>query len=644
MKSAFIRKLRTFAQHMICNPIILMSYTALNLLFPICSHAAPRIDQVDQKRFLSVNGNPFIVMSIEDHRTTGFDGAVREEYFQIAKQLYANAITVTFRWSYFEKKEGQYDTTILRNIKKNADKYNLKVVILWFGTNLGGHGNSAPKFVLDDSITYIPYTRRDKSFATRVQGFRTQRIYCYSFDDRNNNPLLLKEQKALQSMMRWIRANDPEQTFIMLQLENEMCVHPELWRPWPPVQLPSTQLSEENTKHLWSSLFHVQACSTRITTVCEMPTRYSIEFALNDTVGRRLWNGVIESRGTHELRIGGDFIDRECKMKVQTYGTVEDIISINNTRIFPIGERCHCHRCNEIYAMWEAKSDQHFQQRVFKNYIKNLASAVAEIDADFPLYLNVLVNDDAKTRLGNPYYDPEDWLNSIPDIDFICPDIYFRSKVAVIDSFMLGRNIIFIPESGQSKESRDRDWVNAFSLIFSVLGVYRGIGIQIYDLQTESFGLLSSEGDWEKNAYLVRNSYCAIRQLPADIFYSKNTLAGFRNVVRKVFHFDGLEIEVRATSSPEYARGIVIKSAESIIICGVGFEAIIREPHLGLENARIERVQWVNNERVILGPPKAGTSEINGNNIRIRMDDDNFLSPQDFEPFNTQYSIMVTLE
>jgi len=556
MKSAFIRKLRTFAQHMICNPIILMSYTALNLLFPICSHAAPRIDQVDQKRFLSVNGNPFIVMSIEDHRTTGFDGAVREEYFQIAKQLYANAITVTFRWSYFEKKEGQYDTTILRNIKKNADKYNLKVVILWFGTNLGGHGNSAPKFVLDDSITYIPYTRRDKSFATRVQGFRTQRIYCYSFDDRNNNPLLLKEQKALQSMMRWIRANDPEQTFIMLQLENEMCVHPELWRPWPPVQLPSTQLSE----------------------------------------------------------------------------------------IFPIGERCHCHRCNEIYAMWEAKSDQHFQQRVFKNYIKNLASAVAEIDADFPLYLNVLVNDDAKTRLGNPYYDPEDWLNSIPDIDFICPDIYFRSKVAVIDSFMLGRNIIFIPESGQSKESRDRDWVNAFSLIFSVLGVYRGIGIQIYDLQTESFGLLSSEGDWEKNAYLVRNSYCAIRQLPADIFYSKNTLAGFRNVVRKVFHFDGLEIEVRATSSPEYARGIVIKSAESIIICGVGFEAIIREPHLGLENARIERVQWVNNERVILGPPKAGTSEINGNNIRIRMDDDNFLSPQDFEPFNTQYSIMVTLE
>jgi hypothetical protein len=331
-------------------------------------------------------------------------------------------------------------------------------------------------------------------------------------------------------------------------------------------------------------------------------------------------------------------------VKVQTRDPYADSIDINSTKIFPIGERCHCQRCNEIYAKWNAKSDQYFQQRVFKNYIKNLASAVAEIDEDFPLYLNVLVNDDAKTRLGNPYHDPEDWLNSIPDIDFICPDIYFRSKIAVIDSFTFGRNVIFIPESGQSKDSKDRDWVNAFSLIFSVLGVHRGIGIQIYDLQTESFGLLSSEGSWEKNAHLVRNSYCAIRQLPADIFYSSGTLAGFRNVVREIFQFDGSEIEVRATSSPKYARGIVIKSAESVIICGIGFEAIIRGHHPGLENARIERVQWVNDERVILGPPKSGTIEISENNIRIRMDDDHFSSPENFEPLNTQYSIMVTLE
>ncbi|GAI17090.1 unnamed protein product, partial [marine sediment metagenome] len=127
---------------------------------------------------------------------------------------------------------------------------------------------------------------------------------------------------------------------------------------------------------------------------------------------------------------------------------------IHNTTIMPIAERCRCRRCNEIYNSWNLQSDQHFQQAVFINYINSLASAVAEIDADFPLYLNVLVNYDAKTRLGNPYYNPEDWLNSIPDIDFICPDIYFESKVAVIDTFNFGRNIIFIPESGQSKEAK----------------------------------------------------------------------------------------------------------------------------------------------------------------------------------------------
>ncbi|GAI02151.1 unnamed protein product, partial [marine sediment metagenome] len=167
--------------------LVLYVYASLPFLTEL--NARPHIEMLDQQPFLSVHGQPFIVMSIEDHRTTGFNGDVREEYFKTAKQLCANAITVTFRWSYFEKKEGQYDTTILRDIKITADKHDLKVVILWFGSNLGGHGNSAPEFILDDSITYIPYTRRDKSFATRIHGLRTNRIYCYSFDDKYKNHL-----------------------------------------------------------------------------------------------------------------------------------------------------------------------------------------------------------------------------------------------------------------------------------------------------------------------------------------------------------------------------------------------------------------------------------------------------------------------
>ena len=644
INTAYIR--RKFGHKVKYNSFFLpILFIFINLLFLTDLNAGPHIEKKNQQPFLSVNGLPFIVMSIEDHRTTGFDGDIREEFFKTAKQLYANAITVTFRWNYFEKQEGQYDTIILRNIKATADKYGLKVVILWFGTNLGGHGNSAPEFILDDSITYIPYTRRDKSFATRIHGVRTQRIYCYSFDDKYKNHLLLKERKALQSLMHWIRTNDPEQTFIMLQLENELCVHPELWRPWPPVGLPRAQLSQEENKHLWNSTFQVHSCSLRITTTCDMARNGRVEFFLTDTTGKQQWNGYIETAGKQELRIGGEFISKKCQMIIQTDLSNTDTINIFNTTIMPIAERCYCHRCNEIFTNWNLQSDQHFQQAVFINYINSLASAVAEIDADFPLYLNVLVNYDAKTRLGNPYYNPEDWMEAIPDIDFICPDIYFESKIAVMDTFNFGRNLIFIPEAGHLKSKEDQDYLNAFSLIFLILGEYQGIGIQVYDLKGSKFGLLSLDGQWKKNAYLVRNSYSAISQLPSALFVDvdKHSISGFRNVAKKIIQLGDYEITVTPITAPKYTRGIVAKKGENLVFCGIGFEARIMAKNINSKRIKIERGYWKENRYISLVKLKPNTYEIGKDFILIKMDEDDFSPPDIFNLAKNQYYIKISL-
>ncbi|MBA7532002.1 hypothetical protein ES705_24228 [subsurface metagenome] len=624
---------------------LLVLYVYASLPFLTELNARPHIEMLDQQPFLSVHGQPFIVMSIEDHRTTGFDGDIREEFFKTAKQLYANALSVTFRWSYFEKQEGQYDTTILRNIKTTADKYGLKVVIIWFGTNMGGHGNSAPEFILEDSITYIPYTRSDKSFATGIGGLRTNRIYCYSFDDKNKNQLLLKERKALQALMYWIRTNDLEQTFIMLQLENELCVHPELWRPWPPVGLPRTQLSQEENKHLWNSTFQVQSCSLRIITTCDMVKNGRVEFALTDTTGKQQWNGHIETAGMHEFHIGGEFINTKCQMMVRTSKSDAETTRVYNTIIMPIAERCYCRRCNEIYDGWNFQSDQHFQQAVFINYINNLASAIAEIDADFPLYLNVLVNYDAKTRLGNPYYNPEDWMNAIPNIDFICPDIYFESKIAVMDTFNFGRNIIFIPEAGHLKSKEDQDYLNAFSLIFLILGKYQGIGIQVYDLKGSKFGLLSLDGQWKKNAYLVRNSYSAISQLPSALFVDvdKHSISGFRNVAKKIIQLGAYEITVTPITAPKYTRGIIAKKGENLVFCGIGFEARIMAKNINSKRIKIERGYWKKNRYISLGKLKPNTCEIGKDFIIIKMDEDDFSPPDIFNPAKNQYYIKISL-
>gem|GEM_PF-2946064 len=610
------------------------------LLTELC--ARPHIGETNQHCFLSVNNHPFLVLSIEDHRTTGFKGIINEEYLKTAKQLCANTISVTFRWSYFEKNEGQYDTTILRNIKIAADKYDLKVIIIWFASNLGGHGNSVPTFILEDTITYIPYTRSDASFATRTVGLSTDRIYCYSFDKEHTNFLLIKEQMALKALMNWIRKNDSEQTFIMIQLENEVCVHPELWRPWPPIELPQLQLSQEQDEISWHNPFHVQSCSLHIQAFGTPGNINKLTYILSDTTGNDYWSGDIKLASIHELRIGGEFIDDYCQLKIRVNKLKAEKLNISNTRITPIAERCHCTRCNSIYFDQNYTSDQQYQQDMFLNYIKSLAGVIAEIDKDFPVYLNVLINFDAKTRLGNPYHNPEKWLRSIADIDFVCPDIYFESKVPVIDSFAFGRNVIFIPEAGHSKTSNKREDLSAHSLIFHILAEYRGIGIQIYDLRSENYGLISSDDTWTESAYLLRNSYSIIKLLPEKLFYEQNNLFGFRNIEKKIFHLDETKLILESLSDPTYARGIIIYDKKMLIICAIEVEVTI-DKHLFQSNDLVlERGYWLNNIFIPLGPPKLGTIKTNGNMVKIRMDIDDFSVPEVFDVNNNQYCIRIT--
>lgn len=610
------------------------------LLTELC--ARPYIGETNQHHFLCVNNRPFVVLSIEDHRTTGFKGIINEECLRTAKQLCANTISVTFRWSYFEKNEGQYDTTVLRNIKIAADRYDLKVIIIWFASNLGGHGNSVPTFILEDTVTYIPYTRSDGSFATRKEGRSTNRIYCYSFDKEHTNFLLLKEQMTLKVLMDWIRKNDPEQTFIMIQLENELCVNPALWRPWPPIDLPQLQLAQEQNEISWNTTFHVQSCSLHIQTFGVLENINELNYILLDSTGNDYWSGDIKHVGIHELRIGGEFIDNYCQLKIKVDKLRDEKLNIPNTRITPIAERCHCARCNSIYLNHNYTSDQQYQQDMFIKYIKSLAGIIAEIDKDFPVYLNVLINFGAKTRLGNPYYDPEKWLTSIADIDFVCPDIYFESKVPVIDSFAFGRNIIFIPEAGHSRTSNKREDLSAHSLIFHILAAYRGIGIQIYDLRSENYGLISSDDAWTENAYLLRNSYSIIKLLPEKLFYEQNNLFGFRNVEKKIFYLNDNKLVLESLSEPTYARGIIVYYKKMLIICAIGVEVTI-DKHLFQSNGIVlERGYWSDNIFIPLGPPKSGTIKTDGSTVKIRMDLDDFSTSEVFDVNNNQYCIRIT--
>lgn len=594
-------------------------------------------------RVLYVNNNPFVVMSIEDHKSVDFDGHVREDYFRIAAQLHANTVSVSFRWSFFEKEPGLYDTTILRNIALVAAKYDLKVIILWFGSNISGHENVVPQYIRKDADRYQPYTRSDGSIAGKMYDDGGGRIYCYSFDGEHPNELLQREENALQALMKWVKENDPGETFIMLQLQNELFVHPELWRPWPPVYPQSAKILPGQKTHIWDERFDVMSCSLKIELSLKSPAHCEFDIQITDTLGQPFWSGYVKGSGHHEIHVGGRFSTTPGKMKLQLRRTCSDTVFISGIQIRPIAERCHCARCNEIYEKRQSVSDADFMQSNFLNYMKELSRAVSLIDRDFPLYLNLLVSGDAKKLLGNPYGQPRNYLNQIPEIDFIAPDIYLESKISVIDSLNKERNAVFIPETGRFKKRKDSDYINAFSLIFKVLGTYRGIGVQLYDLISNDYGLLTSDGIWEQDAYLVRNSYSVIGHLPFDIFYNKdNVLFGFRNVETKTLSIDDLEIEIIPNSDPKYARGIVAKANDTLVIAGIGLQAHISKKNISPQ--KIERGYWKNAVFISLGPLRSGSYDIARDKISIKLDDDDFSESRDFDPTSNQYCVRLILK
>lgn len=629
MKSHF------FSSHLI---LVLLTFVSL------CTSEGVHLTKGNDFSFLNVNNHPFIVLSIEDHEAVGFGGDVRQEYFAVSRQLNANTISVTFRWFFFEKRYGVYDTTILRNVKNVAEKNKLKVILLWFGSNVSGYENCVPDYILNNPHDFLPYTRRDKTIASLNIDNGGRHIFCYSFDSEHANSVLEREINALQALMHWIKGNDAEETFIMLQLGNELFVHPALWRPWPPVNLTAITLTSSNKSYEWDNIFYVSACSLKVVVRLQNIGRYEMEFTITDTIGKTVWNRKTGISGGDTVSIGGDYVKQPCKLAVRLLKPYADTIIINNISIEPVAERCYCRRCQNIYLSKGEPGDQQYQQDVFLNYIRELTKAIDKINPDFPIYLNMLVSHNAKMLLGNPFQNPQRYLDEIPDLDFIAADIYIEHLTSLLDDLNFQRNIIFVPEAGQPNDPDDSYYLKAFSLIFDVIGTYKGLGIQIYDLKDSRYSLLSSDWQWWQNAYLLRNSYSAISLLPSEILIRTNHTHqtwGFRNVQEKTITVQDMLVKITPITDSKYARGLFIKMNKQLIVCGIGFRAEIHKN--GIHKATLERGFWNADNYVSQGKPKPNSCKVLSDYINLIMDQDDYSSPDTFNVSNNQYCIIITL-
>jgi len=162
------------------------------------------------KTFVVANGQPYLMYGIQlriDHiiwnPTAQTDWTRADHYFERARAIGFRTVVVPAAWSYIEQSEGNYQFAYyVDKIIESADKYDLSIQLLWYGSDVCGY-NFVP-----------PYVRNDRVRFPRTAKYDT-------FYDLSSPSLIKAESAALSALMNRLADIDIHNRVIMIQIENE---------------------------------------------------------------------------------------------------------------------------------------------------------------------------------------------------------------------------------------------------------------------------------------------------------------------------------------------------------------------------------------------------------------------------------------
>ncbi len=175
------------------------------------------------KTFLEVDGVPYTVFGAQI-RLDAFLNCDKmkvadvEKYIAKAKGLNVNAVQIGITWSMVETAKDVYDYSIVDSILKYIKKHELKMELLWFGSNFCGDSYSyhIPSYALSDYDKKL--WRNDEGAFWDYYGYQ----YSLILDDAW---VMEREGAALANLMNHIRSWDSQNgdyhPIISVQVENE---------------------------------------------------------------------------------------------------------------------------------------------------------------------------------------------------------------------------------------------------------------------------------------------------------------------------------------------------------------------------------------------------------------------------------------
>jgi hypothetical protein len=171
-----------------------------------------RLVRTANNNYIEYEGLPFLLygiqLRIDDYvGTTPYGDAGKlskiYQYFEKTKLAGFRDVGIPIRWAWIEPSENQFNFSLIDTFLVNAQKYDIRLQFLWFGSDVCGSSN-VPSYLSNDNVQY-----------PRIS---TETGVPLNF---NNINLINKEIRVVKKLMDYVAANDKNKRVVMIQVENE---------------------------------------------------------------------------------------------------------------------------------------------------------------------------------------------------------------------------------------------------------------------------------------------------------------------------------------------------------------------------------------------------------------------------------------
>jgi len=171
----------------------------------------PHLEKQGTATQLIVDGKPFLVLGAELNNSSASSLEYMRPLWPKIAATNLNTVLATVSWELMEPEEGHFDFSLVDGVIEGARRYDLHLILLWFGSWKNGKSTYQPLWVKANQQRF-PLIQDENG-----KGLPTMS----TLSDANRDA----DSRAFAALMKHIREVDGDaHTVVMMQVENEVGV------------------------------------------------------------------------------------------------------------------------------------------------------------------------------------------------------------------------------------------------------------------------------------------------------------------------------------------------------------------------------------------------------------------------------------